>query len=87
MHTISTFMKLYIERGQGEVRKLSESLCVFFKVMLLEQTAKKSLNKRRIMYNLRYEEFVKRSVVIATTVLKYHKESRQVIWKYQESGA
>jgi hypothetical protein len=36
------------------VRKLSEALCVFFKVMLLEQAAKKSLNKRKIMYNLRY---------------------------------
>ena len=33
------------------------------------------------------EEFVKRSIVIAMTVLKYHKESRQVIWKYQETGA
>lgn len=30
---------------------------------------------------------MKRLVVIAMTVLKYHKESRQVIWKYQESGA
>jgi hypothetical protein len=87
VHTISIFMRQFIERGQGEVRKLAEALCVFFKVMLVEQTARKSINKRRITYNLRLEEFVKRSVVIAMTVLKYHKESRQVIWKYQESGA
>jgi hypothetical protein len=54
---------------------------------VLEQAERRAINKRRITYNLRFEEFVKRSVVIAMTVLKYHKESRQVIWKYQESGA
>jgi hypothetical protein len=54
---------------------------------MLEQAERRAINKRRITYNLRFEEFVKRSVVIAMTVLKYHKESRQVIWKYQESGA
>jgi hypothetical protein len=56
-------------------------------VLVLEQAERRAINKRRITYNLRFEEFVKRSVVIAMTVLKYHKESRQVIWKYQESGA
>lgn len=39
------------------------------------------------MYNLKFEEFIKRAVLIALTVLKYQKESRLVIWKYQEAGA
>lgn len=40
------------------------------------------LNKKKISYNLKIDEFTKRAVVIAVTVLKYHKESRQIIWKY-----
>lgn len=52
-------------------------------MLLLKQGEHKSINKRRVTYNLKIEEFVRRAVVIAMTVLKYHKESRQIIWKYQ----
>ena len=55
VHTISIFMRQFIERGQAEVQKLAEALCVFFKVMLLEQSAKKSINKKKVSYNLRME--------------------------------
>jgi hypothetical protein len=87
VHTISLFIKQYIERGQREVRKLSEWLCVFFKVILKAQTSRKMINKKKIVYNLKMEEFIKRAIVIAMTVLKYQKESRQIIWRYQEAGA
>ena len=69
------------------MRKISEWLCIFFKVMLQEQGARRVVNKKKIVYNLKLEEFIKRAVIIAMTVLKYQKESRQIIWKYQESGA
>ena len=45
------------------------------------------INKKKIVYNIKIEEFVKRAIVIAVTVLKYQKESRQVIWTYYEAGA
>jgi hypothetical protein len=41
--------------------------------VLLMQAQRKTINKHRITYSLKMEEFVKRSVVIAMTVLKYHK--------------
>lgn len=69
------------------MRKLSEWLCVFFKILLLEQSSRKTINKLKVTYNLKLEEFVKRAMIIASTVLKYHKESRQVIWTYSEAGA
>ncbi len=83
VHTISIFIKQYIERGQREVQKLSELLCVFFKIVLVEQASRKSINKKKIVYNLKLEEFIKRAVLISMTVLKYQKESKQVIWRYQ----
>lgn len=83
VHTISIFIKQYLEKGQSEVRKLSEFLCIFFKMLIICEARGQSISKYKIVYNLKMEEFVKRAVVIAMTVLKYHKESRQVIWKYQ----
>lgn len=53
VHTISIFVKQYIEKGASQVRKLSESLCVFFKVLLLKQGERKTINKRKITYNLK----------------------------------
>jgi len=34
------------------------------------------------MYNLKVDEFIKRAVVVSMTILKYQKESRQIIWSY-----
>lgn len=87
MHTISIFIKQYLEKGQSEVRKLAEFLCIFFKMVIICEEKSLSISKKKIVYNLKMEEFVRRSVVIAMTVMKYHKESRQITWKYQEDGA
>ena len=56
-------------------------------MIILCEDKGQSINKSKVVYNLKMEEFVKRSVVIAMTVMKYHKESRQITWKYQEDGA
>ena len=69
------------------MRKLSEWLCVFFKTILINQHSRRMINKKKIVYNLKIEEFIKRAIIISMTVLKYQKESRQVIWRYQEAGA
>jgi hypothetical protein len=53
VHTVSMFVKGFIERGHREVRKLSVWLCVFFKVFLLEQNTGKTINKRKVTYNLK----------------------------------
>jgi hypothetical protein len=34
---------------------------------------KKTINRQKIKYNLKMEEFIKKTVSIAMTVLKYHK--------------
>jgi hypothetical protein len=41
--------------------------------MLIEQGKRRMLNKKKVAYNLKIDEFTKRAVVIAVTVLKYHK--------------
>ena len=35
-----------------------------------------------IVYNLKMEEFIKKTVIIAATVLKYKKDSGKIVWKY-----
>ena len=55
VHTISIFIKQYIEKGQREVRKLSEWLCVFFKTILIAQASRKMINKKKVVYNLKID--------------------------------
>ena len=81
MHTISLFFRSYIEKGNEEVKKLAEMLCIFHKILKIFDEKKKTINKKLIVYNLKINEFIKKTASIATTVLKYHKE-KKTIWTY-----
>jgi len=48
-------------------------LCIFHKILKIFEEKNKTINKRLIVYNLKINEFIKKTVSIATTVLKYHK--------------
>jgi hypothetical protein len=37
VHTISIFIKQYLEKGQSEVHKLAEFLCIFFKMIIISE--------------------------------------------------
>ena len=50
--------------------------------MLRFQEEKKVINKSLIKYNLKMEEFLKKTVFTVMAIFKYQKESRNVIWKY-----
>lgn len=82
VHTISLFFRSYIEKGNQQIKKLAEMLCIFHKILKIFEEKKKTINKKLIVYNLKISEFIKKTVGIATTVLKYHKE-RKVMWTYE----
>ena len=87
VHTISVFMKQFLEKGHAEVSKTSEAICVFFMILLRARENSLSINRQKVSYNLKAEEFFRRTLIISMTVLKYQKESRQVIWRYMGAGA
>ena len=58
-------------------------LCIFHKILRIFEEKKKTINKKLIVYNLKMNEFIKKTASIATNILKYHKE-KKVIWNYEE---
>lgn len=82
MHTISLFIKSYLDKGNQAVSKLAEVLAIFFKVLLGLHAQRKVINKALIVYNLRMDEFIKRSAAVSIAVLKYTKESKKLRWTY-----
>ena len=85
VHTVSIFMRSFIEKGNNFVIKLAEVFCIFFKVLLKFQDEGKGINKSIIKYNLTTEEFIKKTISMVLTVLRYQKENRPPIWKYSEA--
>ncbi len=59
-------------------------LCIFHKILRIFDEKNKTINKKLIVYNLKINEFIKKTASIATTVLKYHKE-KKTIWTYEEA--
>lgn len=52
VHTVSIFMRSFLEKGNSFVIKLAEVFCIFFKVLLKFQDEGKGINKSIIKYNL-----------------------------------
>jgi len=71
-----------MEKGNYFISRLSEILCIFFKVLLKFQEQGKGINKSIIKYNLTTEEFIRKTINMVLTVLKYRKETSQNLWKY-----
>jgi predicted DNA-binding ribbon-helix-helix protein len=55
VHTVSIFMKSYIEKGNNWAKKLTEVFCIFFKLILKFQEEGKAINRSIIRYNLTTE--------------------------------
>ena len=85
MHTVSIFMKSYMLKGNEWVLKLAEVFCIFFKVLLKFQMEGKGINKSIIKYNLTMEEFIRKTIFMVLTVLKYQKENNENLWKYRQN--
>lgn len=85
VHTVSIFMKSYMLKGNEWVLKLAEVFCIFFKVLLKFQMEGKGINKSIIKYNLTMEEFIRKTIFMVLTVLKYQKENNENLWKYRQN--
>jgi hypothetical protein len=73
VHVISTFIKQYIEKSAENFRDMSYLLQVYFRTLNTIQSSQKVINKNILKYTLKFSAFIKRSLQIAMTILRYTK--------------
>ena len=69
---ISKFMRFYAD-GSGRVGnlvRLAEGFCVFFKLLIFEVGQRKKINKEKIVYNLKLDAFIRKVLQLATGILR-----------------